>query len=147
MDTIVGKDKKSPCLTLTEELTKFTFLKKLKEKKSTEVLETLKQIFKNKLLKKHLKGIITDQGKEFWNWKDIEKHLKTNVYFCDPGKPKQKALVERINRDIRRELPKSTDFRIIKQDKIDWIINTINDKIRPCLNWETPTQLFNKYIK
>ncbi|WP_338988689.1 hypothetical protein [Spiroplasma endosymbiont of Seladonia tumulorum] len=26
-DTIVGKDKKSACLTLTEELTKFTFLK------------------------------------------------------------------------------------------------------------------------
>lgn len=55
MDTIVSKDKKSACLILTEELTKFTFLKKLKEKNSTEVLETLKQIFKNKHLKKHLK--------------------------------------------------------------------------------------------
>ncbi|WP_338963469.1 MULTISPECIES: hypothetical protein [unclassified Spiroplasma] len=43
--------------------------------------------------------ILTDRGKEFYRWKTIKKHFKIRVYFCDPGKPKQKALVERINRD------------------------------------------------
>ncbi len=46
--------------------------------------------------------ILKDRKKEFYKWKLIEKYLKIRVYFCDHGKPKQKALVERINRDIRR---------------------------------------------
>ncbi|WP_338955711.1 hypothetical protein [Spiroplasma endosymbiont of Polydrusus cervinus] len=46
--------------------------------------------------------ILTDRGKEFYRWKSIEKHFQIRVYFCDSGKPCQKELVERINRDIRR---------------------------------------------
>lgn len=73
MDCIVGKEHQSACLVLTEELTKFTICKKLKEQNAKEIVNTLKEIFKNKLLKKCAKGIITDQGKEFIEWKKLKK--------------------------------------------------------------------------
>ncbi|PQP78447.1 hypothetical protein C6B38_05970, partial [Spiroplasma sp. ChiS] len=87
----------------------------------------------NKLFKNCIKGIITDQGKEFSKWKEIEKITGSNVYFCDPGSPKQKPHVERINRDIRHWLPQGTDFNKVDNKQLNWIIKTVNNKLRPCL--------------
>lgn len=79
--------------------------------------------------------------------KKIEKITNADVYFCDPASPTQKPIVERMNRDIRHWLPKGTDFNKINQNRINWIIQTINLKIRRCLNWKTPQELFFKYLK
>lgn len=147
MDCIVGADHKSACLVLTEELTKFTICQKLKEQTANEVNKTLKELFKNRLLKKCIKGIITDQGSEFNQWREIEKITNTNLYFCDPGAPTQKPHVERMNRDIRHWLPKGTDFKTVSQERIDWIMQTINGKIRQTLNWQTSKQLFMQNLK
>nr|WP_257986854.1 IS30 family transposase [Spiroplasma melliferum] len=46
MDTIVGKDFKSVCLVLTEQLTKFEIVKKLKDRTPNEVIRVIKSIFK-----------------------------------------------------------------------------------------------------
>ncbi len=146
MDCIVGADHKSACLTLTEEATKFTICKKLKEQTATEVIDTLKSIFKNRLLKKCIKGIITDQGKEFSEWKEIEKITNSNLYFCDPATPTQKTIVERINIDIRHWLPKGTDFNKVSQNRINWIMKVINTKFRKCLDWKTSQELFLQNI-
>ncbi len=147
MDCIVGADHKSACLTLTEEATKFTICKKLKEQTASKVISTLKEIFKNRLIKKCVKGIITDQGKEFSEWKEIEKITNSNLYFCDPASPTQKPIVERINQDIRHLLPKGTDFKKVSQNKIDWIMENLNVRIRNCLNWNSSKQLFLQYLK
>ncbi|WFG99349.1 IS30 family transposase [Spiroplasma citri] len=88
MDCIVGADHKSAVLTFTEELTKFTIAEKLREQTAEEVVKTIKNIFENRLFKNCIKGIITDQGKEFSKWKEIEKITGSNVYFCDPRSPK-----------------------------------------------------------
>ncbi|KAF0851317.1 Integrase core domain [Spiroplasma poulsonii] len=143
MDTVVGKDHQSSCLVLTEELSKKTFCKKLNENSVVEVTKAIKKILNNKIFKTiNIKGIVTDQGKEFSNWKEIEKIACTNVYFCDAGTPTQKPLVERINRDIRHWFPKGTDFNNITQQEIDWVIDVINNKPRACLQWLTSQQLF-----
>ncbi len=142
MDCLVGADHKSSILTFTEELTKFTIAEQLKEQTAEEVIKTIKKIFKKSIFKKCIKGIITDQGKKFSKWKDIEKITNTNVYFCDAGTPTQKPHVERMNRDIRHWLPTGTDFNKINNNKLQWIMKTINNKLRPCLNWTTSKQAF-----
>lgn len=143
MDTVIGKYHQSSCLVLTEELSKKTFCKKLKENSVAEVAKAIKKILNNKIFKNiNIKGIITDQGKEFSKWKEIEKITGTNVYFCDAGTPNQKPLVERMNRDIRHWFAKGTDFNNITQQEIDWVINVINNKPRPCLQWLSSQQLF-----
>ncbi|GAA6238204.1 MAG: hypothetical protein SPLM_03260 [Spiroplasma phoeniceum] len=87
--------------------------------------------------------ILTDRGKEFYRWKTIEKHFKIRVYFCDAGKLSQKALVERINRDIRRWLGQNEPLINIRS-RLKSILDILNTKIRPCLGNFTSKQHFKK---
>lgn len=146
MDCIVGKEHQSACLTFTEEKSLYTICFKLDHHNSEEVNKAINSIFKNKLYKENIKGIITDRGKEFSNWKGIEKITGTNVYFCDPGSPKQKPKVERMNRDIREYLPKGTDFNAITQKEINKVMKIINEKPRPSLGWLSSKEVFLQNI-
>ncbi|QCO23819.1 transposase of IS30 family protein [Spiroplasma melliferum] len=147
MDTIVGKDLKSVCLVLTEQLTKFEIVRKLKDRTPNEVIRVIKSIFKTSVLKKIVKGIITDQGKEFSEWRQIETYIGTKVYFCDKGKPTQKPIVERINRDLRHWFPKGIDLDVYSQEYYDEIVNIINERPRQCLGWNSAKKLFVNKIQ
>ncbi|QED24642.1 IS30 family transposase [Spiroplasma citri] len=94
-----------------------------------------------------IKGIITDRGKEFSKFEEMEKITGSNVYYCDPGSPKQNPLIERINREFRKRFPKDTDFNNVNQKRIDWVVNVINDKLRPCLKWISAKEMFLQNIK
>lgn len=142
MDTVVGEDHQSAVLVLVEQNSKNYFAMKLKEISANEVVEKFKDIVRINNLIGKIKGIITDRGKEFSKWREIEVFAETKVYFCDPGSPKQKPLIERINREFRHWLPKGTDFNNVSQQKIDWIVNVINGKLRPILNWRTAKEVF-----
>ncbi|PQP78425.1 IS30 family transposase [Spiroplasma sp. ChiS] len=146
MDCIVGKEHQSACLTFTEEKSLYTICFKLNQHNSEEVNKALKSIIRNKLYKVNIKGIITDQGKEFSKWKEIEKIANANVYFCDAGTPTQKAKVERINRDIREYLPKGTDFNTVTQKEINKVMKIINEKPRPSLGWLSSKEVFLQNI-
>ncbi len=142
MDTVVGKDHQSSNLVLVEQSSKNYFVMKLKNNTANEVLEKFKDIVKNNNLIGKIKGIITDRGKEFSKWKEMEIFAETLVYFCDPGKPQQKPLIEHMNGEFRYWLSKGTDFNNVSQKMIDWIVNVINDKLRPCLNWISAKAMF-----
>lgn len=142
MDTVIGEAHQSAVLVLVEQNSKNYFAMKLKEISASKVVEKFKDIVKVNNLIGKIKGIITDRGKEFSKWREIEIFANTQVYFCDPGSPKQKPLIERINREFRHWLPKGTDFNYISQQKIDWIVNVINAKLRPCLNWISAKEIF-----
>ncbi len=90
-------------LVLVNRKSKILFYHILFSKKASIVLTILMKMIKQIGISK-FSCILTDRGKEFYRWKTIEKHFKIRVYFCDSGKSRQKALVERINRDIRRWL-------------------------------------------
>jgi len=142
MDTVVGKDHQSSNLVLVEQSSKNYFVMKLKNNTANEVLEKFKYIAKNNNLFGKIKGIITDRGKEFSKWKEMEIFAETQVYFCDAGKPQQKPLIEHMNGEFRYWLSKGIDFNNISQKMIDWVVNVINDKLRPCLNWLSAKTIF-----
>ncbi|UZQ29201.1 MAG: hypothetical protein OHM56_08255 [Spiroplasma phoeniceum] len=83
--------------------------------------------------------ILTDRGKEFYRLKTIEKHFKIRFYFCDAGKHRQKALVERINRYIRRWLGQNESLINISS-RLKSILDILNTTIRPCLGNFTSRQ-------
>ncbi len=142
MDTVVYKGHQSSCLVLVEQSSKKYFAMKLEENTTNEVLEKLEHIVRINGLVEKIKGIITDRGKEFSKFEEIEKITGSNVYFCDPGSPKQKPLIERMNREFRKWYLKGTDFNLVTQQKIEWVVNVINEKLRPCLNWITSKEVF-----
>ncbi len=87
MDTVVGKHHQSSCLVLVEQSSNNYFAMKLKNNTANEVLEKFKDIVISNNLIGKIKGIITDRGKEFSKWREMEIFAETQVYFCDPGKP------------------------------------------------------------
>lgn len=143
MDTVVGKDHQSAVLVLVEQNSKNYFAMKLEKNNSSEVLEKLEHIVRINGLVGKIKGIITDRGKEFSKFEEMEKITGSNIYFCDPGKPQQKPLIEYMNGEFRHWFKKGTDFNNVTQQEIDWVVNdVINEKLRPCLNWRTAKELF-----
>ncbi len=115
---------------------------KLEKNNSSEVLEKLEHIVRINGLVEKIKGIITDRGKEFSKFEEMEKITGSNIYFCDPGSPQQKPLIEYMNGEFKHWFKKGTDFNPISQQKIDWVVNVINEKLRPVLNWRTAKELF-----
>ncbi|UZQ30090.1 MAG: IS30 family transposase [Spiroplasma phoeniceum] len=142
MDTVVGKDPQSSCLVFVEKSSKKYFAMKLKNHTANEVLEKLEHIVRINVLVGKIKGIITDRGKEVSKFEEMEKIAGANVYYCDPGSPKQKPSIERMNREFRKRYHKVTDFNLVTQQKIDWIVDVINEKLRLCLNWRTSKEVF-----
>ncbi|WP_426605608.1 IS30 family transposase [Spiroplasma endosymbiont of Glossina fuscipes fuscipes] len=147
MDTVVGKDHQSSNLVLVEQNSKNYFVMKLKNHTANEVVEKFKDIVINNNLFGKIKGIITDRGKEFSKWRELEIFAETQIYFCDPGKPQQKPLIEYMNSELREWYPEGTDFNNVSQQKINWVVNVINDKLRPILNWRTAKEVFLENFK
>ncbi|AXF96459.1 transposase of is30 family protein [Spiroplasma phoeniceum P40] len=47
-----------------------------------------------------------------------------------------------MNSELRHWFPKGNDFNNVSQQKINWVVNVINEKLRPILNWRTAKDLF-----
>ncbi|ALA97627.1 Spiroplasmavirus-related protein [Spiroplasma kunkelii CR2-3x] len=148
MDTVVGKNHQSSCLVLVEQSSRKYFAIKLENHTAMEVLSKFKEMVINNNLMGKIKGIITDRGREFYKWREMEIFAETQVYFCDAGKPQQKPLIEYMNSELRHWFHKKTDFNKVSQKRLNWVVNNvINEKIRPCLNWISAKEIFLQNIK
>lgn len=124
MDTIVGPNNQQAIVTLVDRNTNMLFMKKLKYGKDAKnlaltVIEMLKPI------KKKLKTITTDNGKEFSAHEIISEALGVDVFFTDPYSSWQKGAIENANGLIRQYIPKKVSFN----DYDDKDIKDIEEKI------------------
>ena len=90
------------------------------------------------LPKTSVQSITFDRGTEFCS----HQNLGIKTYFCDPHSPWQKGGVENFNGRIRRFLPKSFDHKLLTQELVNEIENTMNNQPRKCLNFKTPFEVF-----
>ena len=105
-DTIrFPRDQKTCVTTLVERKSRFLFLRKNEDKKSKTVINHIFFGIKNSS-KKIWRSITFDQGKEFMEFRKIERQTKCKVYFCDPRSPWQRPTNENTNGRLRRFLPK-----------------------------------------
>lgn len=71
---------------------------------------------------------------------------KIKVYFYDPHSPWQRGTNENTNRLVRDFWPKGTDFEKITAKEIAFVQQSLNERPRQTLNWETPLENFNQLI-
>jgi IS30 family transposase len=139
-DLIVWKQLTKPVLlVLIEKKTRFKICVKLPNKSPKTVIEIIKKYVKYLSIKS-----IT-----FDNWVEFMYHLDLWIptYFCYPFHSREKAQVERWNRDYRRFFPKKTNFEKISQIKIDIITEKINNMPMKVLDFKSPSEMFRKYMK
>lgn len=112
-----------------------------------DVFNYLEEILGIKQLQKLFIVILTDNGSEFSNPKEIEKNKegieRTKIFYCEPRRSDQKGSCEVNHEQIRRILPKGTSFDDLSQEDINLMMSHINSYKRKKLNDCSPLQLFN----
>ena len=93
-----------------------------------------------------IKSISLDNGSEFSEFRKLEEHLHTLVYFAEPHKPWQRGTNENTNDIVRFFFPKGFDFRTITDEDVRLVEDLINNRPRKCLGWKTPAEIFGESV-
>ena len=107
---------------------------------TTGFLSKMKQV-----PEKARKTFTMDIGKEFM--RHVTYHLLGfKTYFCDAYRPRQKALVEKMNSMIHRILPKNIDITIITQEVLDEVAEILNNLPRKIFGYKTPNDVWSENL-
>ena len=88
-----------------------------------------------------------DQGVEFADYKQLERHLDCKVCYCETHSPWQKRSNENMNGRLRWHLPKEAEIDKITQQKLDQLSAKMNQCPRRCLGYKTPLEMFIQQYK
>ena len=153
MDTVMGNKENNKCLlTIFIVKTNFMIIRLLDSKTMACVdfeISKLKEKLGIKLFSKIFRIVLTDNGTEFFNPKNIEFDITSgnktcNVFYCKPYSSWQKGCIEKNHQYIRMLFPKGSSFDSLSQEQIHKLENIINNVPRQSLNNKTPFQLTNE---
>jgi len=141
-DTIEGAKGRGLVVTHVERKSRYTRLGKLANKQAATLSRATNMIMKD-LPQKLRKTMTPDNGKEFADFKTIERDLGMTVYFANPHSPWERGLNENTNGLLRDWLPKGSDFNKVSSNRLAQIEKMINNRPRKCLNYRTPLEVLN----
>ncbi len=156
MDSVVGvKGTKAALLVLTERVTRFEIIIKMRDDTAASVVRALDRL-ERKLgtatFREIFKSITVDNGSEFADCKGMEASCKapgearTHIYYCHPRSPGERGSNEKQNQLIRWFFPKGTDFRKVQAKKVRQVQDWINNYPRLILDWHTSAELFSVFL-
>ena len=141
-------------LVLTERLTRKEIIMPMKNQKAESVIKCLNQLERKygALFKIIFKTITVDNGSEFSDHAAIERSIygrnskRTTVYYCHPYTSCERGTNERINREIRRMIPKGSDLSKYTPADIQRVEDWVNDYPRQVLGYYTSRELFDREL-
>lgn len=154
MDCVCGPTLNT-LLVLTERLTRKEIIFPMPNQKSESVIRVLNRIEYRygKDFKKVFKTITVDNGSEFSNFEMLEKSIfgknnkRTKLYYCHPYTSCERGTNERINREIRRLIPKGSDLSKYSVEEIQRVENWVNDYPRQIFGYDTSKERFEKELE
>lgn len=141
-DTIYGGIEKGYLLTCVDRKSRILAAAKAIDKYNTTINKAFETAFEN--INLPIETITLDNGSEFGGFKELEKLLKTTIYFAHPHSPWERGSNENINGLLRFFFPKGCDFRDVSDEHLNYVINLINNRPRKCLGWLSPVEFINK---
>ena len=153
MDCVCGPTKNT-LLVLTERLTRKEIIIPMANQKAISVINSLNRLEHQdgKSFKQIFKTITVDNGTEFSDCIGLEKsrfgkHTKrTKLYYCHPYCSCERGTNERINREIRRLIPKGSDLSKYSLHEIQKVEDWVNNYPRQVLGFATSNELFNQEL-
>lgn len=152
MDSIIGKAKgqKQSLIVLTERLTRYEIVVRVKDKTSLSTVHALDSVF-SKYPKGLFKSITVDNGSEFQDCHGMEYDKKgnkrTDIYYCHPFSSCERGSNERNNRILRRYFPKGHTFENYTSKDCKKAMELINNMPRKILGYSTAAELFSKQLQ
>jgi IS30 family transposase len=90
--------------------------------------------------------ITYDNGPENVQHQRTNRKLGTQSYFCRPYHSWEKGSVEQVIGLIRFYIPKKTDITKVSDKELNRIENLLNNRPRKCLDFYTPSEVFNAKV-
>lgn len=145
-DLIKGAGNASAVGVLVERSSRMVMLCRMPDATAESALAAF--TYKLNLIAQPLRQTLTyDQGKEMARHRELARHTRMRVYFCDPHSPWQRGSCENINGLIRQFLPKGTDLSVHDQAALDSIADLLNNRPRQTLQWHSPYQVFREFMQ
>lgn len=151
MDTVIGTIYSSKVLlTLLFRKSNFMIALLVDDKKAKTISNKLNELKRKIGTDKFLllfKILLTDNGVEFNLIEEIElieNDKKIHLFFCDSGKSNQKGKIEKNHVEIRKIIPKGTNFDHLTQKDINLMMSHINSYKRRKLGGYSPYDILIK---
>lgn len=142
IDTVIGKKTKGEpvLLTLTERLTRYTLVLKIKAKDEGSVKEAIQSMAQgNPHFAKLFKSVTSDNGSEFARL-SAALHNISDVYFTHPYSSWERGTNENHNGLLRRYLPKGKSLKHYTNEQIQRFTQKLNHLPRKILKYLTPAE-------
>jgi IS30 family transposase len=141
---VSGKSGKGILLVVTDRKSRMPYIERILNVTIPEVHRAFKRI---KERFSELKTITTDNDILFRHHKKLEILLNIKIYFCNPYHSWEKGTVEKVNRLIRRDIPKGSNISKYSKKFIQSVENKLQNKIYKVLNYRTPLEVLNLHRK
>ncbi len=152
MDCVCGSTK-SALLVLTERVTRKEIIIPIKDQTSKSVVTALNALERKYGIKfkRIFKSITVDNGTEFSDYMGLEKSIfgkkRTKLYYCHPYCSSERGTNERINREIRRLIPKGSDLSKYSKNQIKAVEDWVNNYPRGIFDFETSNERYAREIR
>lgn len=141
-DTIIGKNHKGAIVTLDDRKTKLRLAAPLPGKTAQTVADAIQFLLHP--IKKYMKTLTFDNGKEFTQHKTIAQWLECDVFFAKPYHLWERGQNENANGLLRQYFPKAMELIDISLDTVFDAVDSLNSRPRKCLGFKTPYQAFEE---
>lgn len=142
IDLVLSKGNKAWLMTLVDRKSRFWLTLHVLNKQSETINQVLIAMLSEKKIQKKLKTITSDNWREFFWLRHLEKQLWFEQFFADPYCSWQRWTNEQYNWQIRKLFPKWTDFDLVAPEDIHNLQTKLNRKPRKCLWYLTPEEVF-----
>jgi IS30 family transposase len=140
-DTVIGCNHTGVVVTHVDKASKYLLAGLAKNKTMEEINRVTLKLFEP--VKSTFRKTMTfDNGREFCGHEKLSESLQIETFFATPYHSWERGLNEHTNGLIREFYPKSTNFKIVKEDNFQEVVNLINHRPRKSLDYRTPYEVF-----
>ncbi|MFM6630273.1 MAG: IS30 family transposase [Microcystis panniformis] len=140
-DTVIGCNHTGVVVTHVDKASKYLLAGLAKDKTMVEINRVTMNLFKP-VESTSRKTMTFDNGREFCGHEQLSQSLQIETFFANPYHSWERGLNEHTNGLIREFYPKSTNFKIVKEDDFQKVVNLINHRPRKSLDYRTPYEVF-----
>jgi len=141
-DTMIGKNHKGVFVTLDERKSKLRLALPVSTKKARDVTDAMIHLFTP--VKRFVKSITFDNGKEFAFHEEVARTICCKTYFAKPYHSWERGQNENANGLLRQYFPKSMALIDVTTRQLFEAVHKLNSRPRKCLGFKTPYEVFEE---